>query len=77
MWAYPSIKGLLILTPIIGLLLVGLIITLRSGVVDARSNEGAQRLAANFSQMLLRVVGYGIGLLAMQQFIGFRMSLGW
>jgi hypothetical protein len=63
-------KALFVLGPILGLLLVGLVIALRSGVASLSTHQGAERFAGNLSQLLLRMVGYAIGLFALQRFIG-------
>ena len=67
-------QEVLILAPIVGLLLVGVAIALQSGL-EAEGTQHARRcLASNFSQLLLRLAGYGVALLAMQRFIGIRMD---
>jgi hypothetical protein len=67
----------LITLPIIFLLIVGAVITLRSGVHDLSTGRGYVQVAGNLSQMMLRVVGYVAVLLAVQHMIGLRPSLGW
>jgi hypothetical protein len=71
------LKTALILGSILGLLLLGLVITLRSGVASLRTYQDRERLAGNLSQMLLRIAGYVAGMLAVQRFIGFPLDLGW
>jgi hypothetical protein len=63
--------------PILVLLLVGGLIVLQSGVRREASDQGFRQVAANLSQMLLRVMGYVALLLALQSLIGLRPSLGW
>jgi hypothetical protein len=70
-------EGLLILTPIIFLLVVGAVIALRSGVHDLSTGQGYLQIAGNLSRMILRVAGYVVILLAIQSLIGLRPSLGW
>jgi hypothetical protein len=65
------------IVPILVLLLVGGLIVLQSGVRRAASDHGFRQVAANLSQMLLRVMGYVALLLALQSLIGLRPSLGW
>lgn len=74
---YPNLKEIVILAPIVGLLLVGVVIALQSGLVGDGTQHARRCLVSNFSQLLLRIAGYGIALLAMQQFIGIRMDLHW
>ncbi len=69
--------GFLILGPILLLLVVGAIITLRSGVRALETGRDYLRMVGNLSQMILRVVGYVAVLLAVQHLIGLRPSLGW
>jgi len=77
MWISNHLREFFILAPIVGLLLVGVAISLRSGLAGVGTEQARQRLAGNFSQLLLRLAGYGVALLAMQQYIGIRMNLGW
>ena len=60
-----------------GLLLVGVAIALQSGLGRGGGQHVRRCLASNFSQLLLRLAGYGVALLAMQRFIGIRMDLPW
>jgi hypothetical protein len=69
--------GFLILGPILLLLVVGAIITLRSGVRALETGRDYLQMVGNLSQMILRVVGYVAVLLAVQHLIGLRPSLGW
>jgi hypothetical protein len=70
-------EGILITLPIIFLLIVGAVITLRSGVHDLSTGRGYVQVAGNLSHMMLRVVGYVAIFLAVQHMIGLRPSLGW
>lgn len=72
-----DLKAVLVLAPILGLLAIGLFITLRSGVADLWTQKGAELFAGNLSQVAIRLVGYLIGLLALQRFLGapFEFSL--
>ncbi len=70
-------KEVLVLAPILGLLLVGVVIALQSGLAGEGAQHAKRCLASNFSQLLLRLAGYGVALLAMQRFIGIRMDLSW
>lgn len=62
--------ALFVLGPILGLLLVGLVITLRSGVVSLSTHHGVELLVCNLSQLLIRIAAFAIGLFALQRFIG-------
>jgi len=72
-----GVQEVLILAPIVGLLLVGVAIALQSGLRSEGTRHARRCLALNFSQLLLRLAGYGVALLAMQRFIGIRMNFYW
>ncbi|WP_406700233.1 hypothetical protein V5E97_15530 [Singulisphaera sp. Ch08] len=65
-----DLKAIFVLVPIFGLLLVGLVIALRSGVASLSTHQGVERFVGNLSQLLLRMAGYAIGLHMLQRFIG-------
>ncbi|SIN88960.1 hypothetical protein SAMN05444166_1461 [Singulisphaera sp. GP187] len=65
-----DLKAILVLAPIFGLLVVGLVIALRSGVASLSTHQGVERLACNLSQLLLRMAGYAVGLFMLQRLIG-------
>lgn len=71
------VSALFIVVPIMGLLTVGGLIALKSGVSHVSTGQDLLKVAGNFSQMLLRVAGYVIALIVLQYFIGMRPSLGW
>ena len=71
------IEGFLICLPVVILLVAGAAIALRSGVDEVETSRSYRQIAGNLSQMILRVVGYVAVLLAVQQLIGLRPSLGW
>jgi hypothetical protein len=71
------LEGFLILGPIIGLLVLGAVLTLRSGVVNLGSGQGLRRFAANLYQTLLMVGVCLIGMAAIQQFVGLHLHLKW
>jgi hypothetical protein len=70
-------KEYLILAPILALFALGLLITLRSGNVNLATREGRRDVVDNFSGMLVRLVGYGAGLIAVQRLVGFPLELPW
>ena len=74
-WVY--IKALFVLGPIVGLLLIGLVIALRSGVVSAGTGKGLRLFASNFYWTLLRVMGYLAGLAVVQRVAGLKIDVGW
>jgi hypothetical protein len=72
-----ALKAVFVFGPILGLLVLGLVITLKSGVVSLSTHQGVERFMGNLSQLLIGIVGYLVGLLALQRFIGapFEVSL--
>jgi hypothetical protein len=76
-WLVEHGKDVLIASVIAGLLALGLIMTLWSGVVSLGTREGLRCLGGNLSQVLLRLLGFLAGLLAVQRVVGFRLDLGW
>ena len=70
-------KEIFILVPIVVLLLLGVAIALQSGLAGDGTQPAKRCLVGNFSQLLLRLAGYGVALMAMQRFIGIRMDLPW
>ena len=71
------LQAILTLGPIVGLLVLGFGLTLRSGVVGAGAGQGMRRLVGNLSQTLILTTGCLIGLALVQQFVGFRSGLIW
>ena len=53
------------------------VIALRSGVATLSTHQGAERLMGNLSQLLLRMAGYMIGLMALQRLAGAPFSTSW
>ena len=70
-------KEFLVLAPIFALFAVGLFITLWSGVASLSTADGRQAVADNLSGLLVRLMGYGAGLFAVQRFIGFPVEMPW
>jgi hypothetical protein len=70
-------EALLILGPIIGLLTLGMGLTLRSGVVSVSTGQGMRRFAANLSQTILIIFASLILLVVIQQIAGIRMNVVW
>jgi hypothetical protein len=72
-----SLKTILVYGPILGLLAVGFLVSLRSGVVSLSTPQGFRLLLSNLSLVLLRLIGFLAGLFAVQQMIGYPIRLGW
>jgi hypothetical protein len=63
------------LSPIVALLAMGLVITLRSGVTSPASGPCRRQIVINLSQMLLLLGACLVGLAALQQLVGFHLGL--
>lgn len=72
-----QLKLVCVLGPILGLLALGLSMTLRNGIVGLNTCQGARQLMQNLSKTAVMVAACLVGLLLVQQFIGYRMSLMW
>jgi hypothetical protein len=70
-------KEYLILVTILSLFGLGLVITLWNGEVDLFTSQGRRAILDNLSGVLVRVVGYVVGLIAVQRVIGFPLELPW
>jgi hypothetical protein len=70
-------KEIFLTSTVLGLLLVGFLISLRSGVVGQGTSRGLRMTAENFWALLLRVIGYVVGLVAVQRAIGSPSVLDW
>ena len=67
-------KAMWVVVPIVGLVTTGLVVMLRSGVANLKSDQGLRQLAWNLSQTLLLLVGCLVSILAIQQLTGFRLG---
>lgn len=63
-------KEVFLIAIILSLLLVGLVIALRSGDSELTTSRGLKVLFGNVSLLLLRLLGYGAGLLVLHKAIG-------
>jgi hypothetical protein len=71
------LEGLLILSPIIILLGLGMVLTLRSGVVSLSQGQSLRRMVENLYQTLF-MVGLCLILMALiQQFVGLGARRLW
>jgi hypothetical protein len=66
-----------ILGPVVVLLGLGFWLTLGSGVVGFRTPRGVRQTRENFSRLVFEIMGWLVGLAALQQFLGPGFSLGW
>jgi len=74
---FDLLKTIVVIGPILGLLLIGFLVSLQSGVAGLTTPQGFRLFLNNLSRVLIRVFGYLAGLLAVQQFVGFPTGLAW
>jgi hypothetical protein len=72
---FDFLEAFLVIGPILGLLLVGFLVSLQSGVAGSSSPHGVGLFLGSLSRVLIRVVGYVAGLLAVQYIVGFPLGL--
>ena len=70
-------KTLIIVLPILGLIFAGLFIASKSGAHLASPAERMSQILSNIWQTFLMLSGSIVGLAAMQQFLGMKLTLGW
>jgi hypothetical protein len=70
------LKDIVTIVVIAGLFVVGLVITLKSGVV-ARSGDRCRLILGNLSQLIVTLGGCMLFLTMLQEFVGFRIGLRW
>jgi hypothetical protein len=72
-----AMKEIFLTATVVGLFTLGLMLSLWSGAVGLGRSRGLRVVAANLSALILRVVGLGAGLFAVQKIIGTPSVLGW
>jgi hypothetical protein len=77
MQLFHRLQLVFVVGPILGLLLIGFLVSLRSESVSLTSPNGIKRFLGHLSRVLIRVFGYIAGLVAVQQLVGFPMGLAW
>lgn len=70
-------KIIAVFGPIIGLLVLGSWVAIRSGVIELASWQGMRQMVQNMSQAVIWTILSLLALAAVQQFVGFRLSLMW
>lgn len=68
------LKDLVTLASILSLIVVGLLITLKSGVVSV-GGDRCRLVRSNFSQLVISLAGCAIFLMMIQHMVGFRLGL--
>ncbi len=67
--------SLLILAPSMSLLLLGAWLTIRSGVMNLTTGQGRRLMMTNVSRMAILTALCLVALVALQQLVGFRLTL--
>lgn len=70
-------RTLLIFGPILSLFLVGFYMTLRSGVYSVATFDGLRKIGGNFTRTVVLVAGCLVGMAALQELVGYRLTSGW
>jgi hypothetical protein len=70
-------KAIFVFVPIVGLLVLGVFLTLKSGVASIATHQGVERFLGNLSHLVLRLAGFGVCLMALQRFIGLPVAINW
>ena len=71
-----ALKAVCLFVPITGLILIGLWVSMCSGVARLATVEGVRKAGANLSQTLLFVAGSVLALFAVQFLVGYRLDFG-
>jgi hypothetical protein len=74
---FQHLQIVFVLGPILGLLLCGFLLSMRSESVSLSSPQGIKLFLGHLSRVLIRIFGYIAGLVAVQQLVGFPMGLAW
>jgi hypothetical protein len=74
---YNQLELVLGIVSILGLLVIGFVVSVRSGDAGVSNATGFRLFLGTFSRVVIRVCGYIAGLAAVQQLIGFPTGLGW
>jgi hypothetical protein len=72
-----SLRTILAFGPVLALVVLGMAIALRSGVSNVATYQGLERLVSNLSQLMFRILAYGLGLLAVERFMGLPIPTPW
>ena len=68
---------LLLLLPILLLIGLGLMITLRDGLEESTGGRTIGQLGSNLAKTILTAGGWLAGMAVLQQLAGFRVTFGW
>jgi hypothetical protein len=74
---FQEIQVLFAVLPVLGLLLLGLLVSLQSGVVRLGSPQAVKLVLSNFSQVLIRIFGFLAAMVAIHQLLGFPLVNLW
>lgn len=68
------LKDFVTVASILSLFVIGLLITLKSGVVSV-GGDHCRLVRSNLSQLVISLVGCALFLMMIQQIVGFRLNL--
>ena len=71
------LRVVFIVGPIVALFGLGCWLALRSGVVSLGTGQGLRQLIGNLSHLIMLVAAYVIGLVVIQEMVGFRLGAMW
>ena len=69
------LQSVFIFGPIFLLLVVGIVVVIRSGLVGLDTGQSFRRLAGNLSQLAVLLVACAAFLVAIQEVVGFNLRL--
>lgn len=69
------LQSVLVFGPILLLLMVGIVVVIRSGLVGLDTTQSFRRVAGNISQLAVLLVACAAFLLAIQEVVGFNLRL--
>jgi hypothetical protein len=77
MQLFNQFQVLLAIVSILGLLVIGFVVSVQSGDGSLSNAQGFRLILRNLSRVMIRVCGYIAGLAAVQQLVDFPIGLGW
>jgi hypothetical protein len=72
-----QVQAIAMFGAIAGLLLTGLLVSLASGLPVLAGRRGLRLFLGNFYRVLIQLLAYVVGFLALQQLIGFPLDFLW
>jgi hypothetical protein len=73
----PMVQAILVFSPIVALLLVGMVVTVRSGLAGTEPAQAARKMILNGMQLAGALAVCLVGLALLQVAVGFNLALMW